>query len=473
MQDGTDASSASKGIRGIMQRALQQARAEAAATEAQGIAGAAPQHGEGAATSPDPQPVGFQDPEPASEGKRSKRALTSALKRAAQKMQQEEAEADSPAQDALQASEEDQAAPGLPSPGGGAAHSDLLDPADVVLESPSSDTSRTSHTEWQLPPDHLLDKSPSTGSSLGEKLGTILRNALSIPRQSGYAPINEDDDAEPPAHKAPPSRGLSLGERLGSVLQSALSIPRQSAYAPVSQEDAEFVDGDALDPAGDAPGPHRALPRDASYLPEWLNRTLRKGSSMLGRPSFTARSFSVRSSGSSADFSRGSDVSRAGSTLPEWVDAAALQPSGQPEAAPEGAGQLPPAPQHSAQQQASRHELFTKALKPVTIPAPSLHPPAPLITAPSWPPTDSQSSDAPTKESRGKRLLSFWEQQQQAAASAVNQASANAAHPRSRVLVDPSLQRGGLRQGSSGKTPEGMPWPLLQLLSALKWSTCT
>lgn len=283
-----------------------------------------------------------------------------------------------------------------------------------------------------------------------------------------------------------PTRGLSLGERLGSILQGALSLPRQSTYAPLTGDDED--DGDSPEGLGstdgDGPSTQRALPRDASYLPEWLTRTLRKGS-VLGR-SFTSQ----KSSGS---LSRGSGVSRAGSTLPEWVDAATLQPSGQFDSDSDETserGRKSNETRHvQYQQEAARPELFTKALKPIPKVAPAAEPLAPLITAPSWPPTDHEASAAPSKELRGKRLLAFWQQQQAAseAASAmsdrspskphpagaaavgqkpgVSQIPASGVHARSRALLSPASQL-DTREQAGQETPAGRKGTLLRQLTS-------
>ena len=337
-----------------MQRALQQARAEAAA-QAQGNTQPA---------SDSSAPQGEEDPAQASAevtepGQQSaigtdKKALGALLKRAAQKMQQEEAgETQTPA--------------AVPT------GSESLTASDVQLQSGHSRTDQ-SDDPAAVNPAGLTDGMDESDTT------QLLPKGL-------------------PPRKAP-SRGLSLGEKLGSILRNALSLPRQNSYVPCSGEDSddEGIAGQ-LEDDPEGPSAQRVLPRDASYLPEWLNRTLRKGST---------------SARSSAELSRRSDVSRADSVLPEWVDASALQQTGQSE--DDTSGLLQAAHPLQKQQHSGIPELFTKALKPVPVSTPA-HPPEPLITAPSWPPTEAEASAAASRDSRQKRLLAFWQQQQPAAAA--------------------------------------------------------
>ena len=363
VQDESTASSApsppAKGMRGIMQRALQQARTEAAA-EAQGTHESAPQDPVAApAISPEaaPQPPGGD-----------KKTFGAVLRQAAQKMQQEEAKSGNRA---------DPESPQLQAPAGASetlqglngdldqehAGDDLLDAADINVQ--QADALSSESITAELLPARDQHMSPSRGASLGPRLGSVLRNALSIPRQFSYAPLEVDDD-------------IAYGD------EGPFGAGRQPA-----------------------PGLHRALPRDASYLPEWLD---------LRRKATRDRSSS--SARSSADFSRSSQVSRAGSALPEWVDAAALQ---QP--APDSTHFPEPGPCQSALQEliqppraTNESGRFERLLKPAARPIFAPDPPKPLITAPSWPPTQAEEASG-ARESRGKRLLAFWQQQQATAAA--------------------------------------------------------
>ena len=421
--ESTDSSAPSppaKGMRGIMQRALQQARADAAA-QAQGTPGSAPGDDEASAANPGP-PTGSTVPASQSTPK-DKKTLGAMLRKAAQKMQQEARTDDAAHQDLQETVEHmsrDKADHGHDSP---------LDPASITLERQGTEPSATSHTGLLLPelsPDLQQHKAPSRGPSLGEKLGSLLRNALSIPRQPSYVPVDSDDAA----------------------VEAALGAAGQLA-----------------------PGSQRALPRDASYLPEWLNRTLRR-ESMLGRSSSSARS--------SAEFSRTSNASRAESALPEWVDVADLQSPAAADTDSHGAGPSQTAQQEPGQQESAPAEQppFGKPLRAAVRSAPAPEPPVALISAPSWPPTEAAPA---SKESRGKRLLAFW-QQAAAAATApamsqptaapaaghmtgVSQVVARAVRAHAKFTSASDLpQPEGLSQGLQFKGP-GMPFTVAQLVT--------
>ena len=401
-------------MRGIMHRAVEQARAEAAA-QAQGAFQAAPAGDAASADAAEVQEGLTQDGQQQtaeSDGK----ASPALLGKAAQMVQQHDSAAaltTTPLQRSVTIQQVSAARNSEDQPDDAA--DDLLDLAAVNLTGLSEETSDSSNTGL-LPTEPQLRKSPTKGLSLGEKLGSILRNALSIPRQGIYAPISGDEN------------------------------------------NVEDVDDDGVDGAeGDAPwisSTQRVLPRDASYLPEWLTRTLKRGSTL-------GKSFTSRSSGS---FSRGSGVSRAGSALPEWVDVDSLQHSSLPESSSDKADQPRAASHKALQQQQHVPELFTKALKPVSRPAPTQDPPVSLITAPSWPPTDAEAPAAASKESRGKRLLAFWQQQQPTATAAesfgqkpaMHQTPAHAVHARSRAMQQPGLQLDNKGQARTLSAQDGM-----------------
>lgn len=290
-------------------------------------------------------------------------------------------------------------------------------PPPALIGTPAQTEALTQDSLTSSRPPSVKEKRPSGGSSgkavhmsddipadAGDNiLDSAAVNLIEQSQAASEASSTELLPSNAPLHKSP-TRGLSLMARLGSSLLQALSLPSQASYSPISGEDDDAGEGLAFGSDGDALGassPRRALPRDASYIPEWLNKTLRRGS-MLGRSFSSARS--------SGDSSYGSDVSRAESTLPEWVDMSSLQQ-------PEDESALPAA--FDRLQQQSSLEVFAKALKPVQprpVPTPGI--PASLVTAPSWPPTEAQASAAASKESRSKRLKAFWEQQQPAAAAA-------------------------------------------------------
>ena len=441
LQDEVDTPAAppARGMRGIMQRALQQARAEAA-VQAQGTLQLA--HGSGTS-----QAHGVSRPEaaqPPAAGK-DKKALGALLKKAAQKMQQEDE--------------------------GNSATAAPTSMHNVVQQPVAQQT-----TAAQL----------NAGTPAESAEGLLESRNVSLSEPSDSASESSSTELLPPTR---PARVASLGQKLGSMLRSTLSLSRQSSYVPFSGLGRDALEGlDAA--AGDGPGLQRsALPRAVSYLPEWVNRPFNREPKLASPSPSSARS--------SADFRESNTgLSRAGSTLPEWVDVSVLQQAGQ-SADPQETKQL-----HAVQQTehpqapAASLQLFTKALKPVSRPVASPDPPAPLITAPSWPPTEAQASAATSGDSRGKRLLAFWQQsaalgqshttqanvpaaassqqsramtQASAAAPvgqmpAVNQPPLHAVHAHSRDSHDSGLKRHGLDQAQRLLEPQGVP---LQHTSAM------
>lgn len=216
------------GLAGLMRRAVQQAKAEAAAAAAK------------SQTAPlvDKQlaPVSAQlsMTQPAGGDKRS---LAAMLTKVAQKMQEQEA-----------ATSSDSASTSLPRTATTQAGSDLLQAKLLVPDSEVSKEESNTQDE-PVDPDNLQLSSVNRASS-SNSVERLLRE-------------------EP---KRPPSRSQSLGERLGAILRGALSIPRQSSYAPIAEDDPRPPNDSALFDLL-PPVRRRALPRDASYLPEWLNQT--------------------------------------------------------------------------------------------------------------------------------------------------------------------------------------------------------
>ena len=414
-----------------MQRALQQARAEAA-VQAQSTL----QLARGSGTS-QAEGVSRLDAGQQSAAGKDKKALGALLKKAAQKMQQEE-------------------------------EGNSVTAVSTSVQNVVQQRTAQPSTAMQLNADTPAESAEALLDSQG----------VTLLEPSDSASDSSSTELLPPTR---PVRVASLGQKLSSMLRNALSLSRQSSYVPFSGFDRDALEGP--DVAAGAPGLQRsALPRAVSYLPEWVNKPLKREPKLA--------SLSPSSARSSADFREAStELSRAGSTLPEWVDVSVLQQAGQ-SADPEEAKQL-----HATQQTvhpqapATSLQLFTKALKPVLRPAPSPDPPASLITAPSWPPTEAQSSAAASGESRGKRLLAFWQQsaalgqsnttvaavpaaansQQsrsmtQASAAvpvgqkpAVNQTPLHEVHTRSRDSQYSGLKLGGLDQALKLLAPQGVP----------------
>ena len=258
------AGGAKSGMASLMRRAVQQAKAEAAA---QAAAGGTPAHDNGQTA------VSLKAQEAPASGKR---ALAAMLQKAAQKMQEAEA--------------------GLPS-----ASSDSKSAVDKQLEEDTDQLSATIDAQLSSLASSRSGGQPVSDAgtlhpshrqqSLGDRLGSILKNMLSPSRQSSYIPLDADGSPEAAAEteeghessgqvthgrRAPP-RHASLGERLGSVLNTAL--PRRSSYTAVSMEEQSALPeppeypgeasedpGEGVEDLRDPAEQHgrRSLPRDAS-----------------------------------------------------------------------------------------------------------------------------------------------------------------------------------------------------------------
>ena len=259
------------GMASLMRRAVQQARAEAAAAKVQAPASQV-QDATGKAQFSNLEQV----PNPAGG---DKRALASVLKKAAQKMQQQKA-----------ATESDKVASAFASlavsqQGLGSRQGSVLgDNGFIEAEQLHAGT-----TEGAATPDEAqLSAARSRASS--------------------------SNSAEILLSELPPERNQSLGERLGAMLRGALSLSRQSSYVPVAADD-DDADGSAaaastsqLSPVG-----RRALPRDASYLPEWLNRTLSSSSGNVHQDDGLETQIFLQEQAEDA------------SELPQWVDWSTMQ----------------------------------------------------------------------------------------------------------------------------------------------------
>ncbi len=266
------AGGAKSGMASLMRRAVQQAKAEAAA---QAAAGGTPAHDNGQTA------VSLKAPEAPANGKR---ALAAMLQKAAQKMQ--EAEAGPPLH----------AVPSASSDSKSAVRKQLEEDTDLsatIDAQLSSLYEASTRSGWQAVPNVGTLHPSHRQQSLGDRLGSIFKNMLSPSRQSSYIPLDADGSPEAAAEteealessgqvahgrRAPP-RHASLGERLGSVLNTALSLPRHSSYTAVSMEEPSTLPepleypGEASEDPGEVvedlrdPAEHhgrRSLPRDAS-----------------------------------------------------------------------------------------------------------------------------------------------------------------------------------------------------------------
>ena len=357
---------------------------------------------------------------------------------------------------------------------------------------------------------------PQKTQSLGQRLGSMLKNALSPSRQSSYVPLNADSppEAEQAEQEVPGSsrralpQDASLVQRMGSVLKGALSLPRQSSYSSLScDEDFEpfealedmdrrrlwqdrksfsrrpsgLLDTDKFEhvlsrelslrerygtpslsrnssyssPPGNShaelggdhepavplsPGKRRALPRDASYLPEWVTRS--RGQTPRGHGSASPR-HRLGTSVSSA--STASDL-EGDAAMPRWVDWPQPSPELSPHTAPPQADEevqydlhaavpILMAPPHLQKQQQEHQKAapsVPRAKRPLNFAPNPLS--LSLVHTPSMNPQLDLRPMTPVATPKGQHLFDFWhqksEQQQGPAATppapATRMAPANA-----------------------------------------------
>ena len=322
MQSSADSSASSQGgakpgLASLMRRAVNQARAEAAAQ----------------AASQDPAGIGLssdvkEEPKAAPDGKK---ALAAMLRKAAQKMQQEEG--------ALAADSgqmvDSQRAPVAPPTGKKALGAMLKRAAQKMQEkeaqpgSESLSMAALLDTTVQMT-DSIQQPVTTQQQALHEEIqrltavfesersgtGTLALDADNV-HLSGLSHASSSDSARgllPTSLDRRPIRHQSLGQRLGSILKGALSLQKQSGYMA--------IDGDEpLQHPEPPPGRRRALPRDASYLPEWLNQTL--GLSSCSDGNLTPAAGDAFAALGDVNELVGIDDDNA---LPQWVDWSALKP---------------------------------------------------------------------------------------------------------------------------------------------------
>ncbi|KAL0024068.1 hypothetical protein WJX79_002467 [Trebouxia sp. C0005] len=225
------------------------------------------------------------------------------------------------------------------------------------------------------PAEHHGRSSLPRDASLGQRLGAIVKGALSLPRQSSYMPVNGDQEVNDAAggKSLTIQRELSLREKYGSSSRqssqrnSSLSRHSSQRYSSLSKQSSHSflnemfevascqivgtssgslspsrepslgVNGSPPDSEGSneisvpvSPSKRRAPPRDATHPPDWVTRTLgrtsmhhRDGSaspkSRLG-PSFSSTSVASDSEDQDSD------------SLPTWVNWPSLQPDSQSQA---------------------------------------------------------------------------------------------------------------------------------------------
>ncbi len=499
MQSAFDESAggAKSGRASLMRRALQQARVEAAAQAAAGTRQA----------SHDGLPGDNQ--KAAETDATGKKALAAKLQEAAQRMQQEEAKS----ADAGQGQEPSTAADQVCFQQADSDGSDALEPTQLSHQGDGENPDQLQVSDLaDLQADHDSDSPPVKTQSLGNRLGSMLKTAFSPSRQSSYIPL--DADSPPEANEAPEQvltsngrralpRDASLGQRLGSILKSALSLPRQPSYTSLSGDE----DFDSSDPYGDSgrralprelslrerfgslsrqassqldadnaqrvlprelslrerygsmslsrdpscssplgrsfagpeadaespvpmsPGKRRALPRDASYLPDWVTRT--HGQTPRGNSNGNASPRS-RLGNSFSSVSTSSDHED-DSVMPRWVDwpQSSLHPQVSPHQAEEEAHDDPTpaapilqAPPHLRRQQKEvpkPQAALPRAKRPLSLAANPLS--LSLVHTPSMNPQQDLRPFTPVATPKGQRLFDFWHQKAEQPATAAGPAS--------------------------------------------------
>ncbi|DBA96111.1 TPA: hypothetical protein ACH3X1_001605 [Trebouxia sp. C0004] len=479
------AGGAKSGVASLMRQAVRQAKVEAAAQAAAGTWQA----------SHDGLPGDSQ--KAAETDVTRKKALAARLQKAAQRMQQEEAKS-------VLAGQEQEPSTAANQVCFQQADSDASDDLEPTQLSQHNDAENPDQQQMSdladLQADRDLVHPPVKIQSLGNRLGSILKSAFSPSRQSSYIPLDADSPPEAKeANEAPEQalnssgrrslpRDASLGQRLGSILKGALSLPRQPSYTSLSGDE----DFDSSDPYGDSgrralprelslheqfsslsrqasnqldadnaqrvlprelslrerygsmslsrdpscssplghsfagpeadtelpvpmsPGKRRALPRDASYLPDWVTRTHRQTPRGNGNASPRSRlgtSFSSVSTSSDHEDD---------SFMPRWVDwpQSSLHPQDSPEQAEEEADNNPTpaapilqAPPHLRRQQKEVQKAeaaLPRAKRPLSLASNPLS--LSLVHTPSMNPQLDLRPCTPVATPKGQRLFDFWHQ---------------------------------------------------------------
>ena len=324
------------------------------------------------------------------------------------------------------------------------------DDDDVHSEAKAADTS-DSGKQAMLGAGH---RSSPRDASLGQRLGSLLAGALSSPRQAIYSSVNGDDDVDSfeisgkeirshvsfskqlsrlhdvEGSERVLSRQLSLRERYGSLTLSrdpSYSLPAGDSHAgPAAEHEPSVLV---------SPGRRRALPRDASYLPEWVTRS--HGQTPRGNGSGSASPrCRLGTSVSSASTASDPDVD---APMPTWVDWPQATPRGPtPQHAEEEASQsdLEPAvpilmapPHLRRQQQDSPKAVLSlpRAKRPLTFAPDPLS--LSLVHTPSMNPQLDLSPIAPVATPKGQRLFDFWHQKSEQRAPAATDVQAPSPAP--------------------------------------------
>lgn len=171
-------------------------------------------------------------------------------------------------------------------------------------------------------------------ASLGQRLGSLLRGALSLPKQTSYMPIDQAEAADEAGDAATSQHGnrsldlpreRSLRDRYSSSPRTSQSFPgdaskvaspRGKMWAPVSLSGGPTLgvegspSGSEASNVGTVPQ-RRALPRDASYLPDWVTQPHRQTSGQQGDGAGSPRlrlGLSFSSASLASESEQGADV---------------------------------------------------------------------------------------------------------------------------------------------------------------------
>lgn len=524
MQGANDESAggAKSGRASLMRRALQQARVEAAAQAAAGTQQA----------SLDGLPGDNQ--KAAETNATGKKALAAKLQEAARRMQQEEAKS----ADAGQGQKPSTAADQVSFQQAESDVSNDLEPTQLSHQDDAEDLDQLQVSDLaDLQADHDSDSPPVKTQSLGNRLGSVLKTAFSPSRQSSYIPLDADSPPEATeANEAPEQaltsngrralpRDASLGQRLSSILKGALSLPRQPSYTSLSGDE----DFDASDPYGDSgrralprelslrerfgslsrqassqpdadnaqrvlprelslrerygsmslsrdpscssplghssagldaespvpmsPGKRRALPRDTSYLPDWVTRTHGQTPRGNGNGNASPRS---RLGTSFSSVSTSSDLGD-DSVMPRWVDwpQSSLHPQvslpqveEEAHEDPTPAAPILQAPPHLRRQQKEVQKAeaaLPRAKRPLSLATNPLS--LSLVHTPSMNPQQDLRPFTPVATPKGQRLFDFWHQKAEQPATAAGPASVSDIQSKAVTYASQQVQStGGAQQ---------------------------
>ena len=459
-----------------MRRAVQQAKVEAAAQAALGTWQA----------SHDGRPGDNQ--KAAQTDATGRKALAAKLQKAAQRMQQEEAKS----ADAGQQQELSTAADHVCFQQADSEVSNALEPTQLSHQGDGEDLDQLQVSDLaDLQADDDSERPPVKTQSLGNRLGSMLKTAFSPSRQSSYIPLDADSPPDTKeANEAPEQaltshgrsalpRDASLGQRLGSILKGALSLSRQPSYTSLSGDE----DFDSSDPYGNSrrralprelslrerygsmslsrdpsyssplghsfggpagldteppvptsPGKRRALPRDASYLPDWVTRTHGQTPRGYGNGKASPRSRLGTSFSSVSTLSDHEDDN----FMPRWVDwpQSSLAPEVSPHQAEEEAhddltpaGPILQAPPHLRRQQKEVQKAeaaLPRAKRPLSLASNPLS--LALVHTPSMNPQLDLTPSSPVATPKGQRLFDFWHQKAEQPVTAAGPASASDIH---------------------------------------------